>query len=121
MAATGRASSFASPEEREQLEGIEKLTRAKLARAEVPRESETFRAESARIASAQQDPGAGARPAGMNRNRKRAAAHNARRPGRPAARPAQVGGHERTDAQGHAAGDAAKPKLVGSWSSKRRR
>jgi ATP-dependent RNA helicase RhlE len=115
MAASGRASSFAAPEEREQLEGIEKLTRAKLARAEMPRESETFRAESARIAAAQQDPGAGARPAGMNRNRRRAVAHNARRGAGsppPAAKPSQG-----------APGDGAtgKPKLVGSWSSKRRR
>jgi ATP-dependent RNA helicase RhlE len=127
MAASGRASSFASPEERDQLEGIEKLTRAKIARAELPRESETFKAELARAVLNQQDPGADAQRAGMNRNRRRAVVHNARRgasggahahartPARAANAPKASSGHA---AQG--AGDA-KPKVVGSWGPKRRR
>jgi len=42
-AASGRATSFASPEEHELLRGIEKLTRRSVARAAVPRESAAFR------------------------------------------------------------------------------
>jgi ATP-dependent RNA helicase RhlE len=127
MAASGRASSFASPEEQDQLRAIERLTRAVLPRAEVPRASDTFQTELRRVAEAQADPGPNAQRAGMNRNRRRAAAHGARRsaggraaghsatsraPGSAAPRPAAsgAGGHG-----GH------KPKLVGSWGGKRRR
>jgi ATP-dependent RNA helicase RhlE len=111
MAASGRASSFASPEELDLLHGIERLTRAPSPRGEVPRESPVFQAELARAAAAQADPGAGARPAGMNRNRRRAAAHNARRAAGAAgaAKPAEGGA------------SSPKPKLVGSWGPKRRR
>ncbi len=49
MAASGRASSFASPEEMELLRGIEKLTRAQVPRSDVPRESEIFQAELKRV------------------------------------------------------------------------
>jgi ATP-dependent RNA helicase RhlE len=109
MAASGRASSFASPEELDLLRGIERLTRAPIPRGEVPRESPAFRAELERAAAAQADPGAGARPAGMNRNRRRAAAHNARR----------AAGGAPASASGGAS--PAKPRLVGSWGAKRRR
>jgi ATP-dependent RNA helicase RhlE len=44
-AASGRATSFASPDEHELLRGIEKLTRRSVTRADVPRESVAFRAE----------------------------------------------------------------------------
>jgi ATP-dependent RNA helicase RhlE len=47
-AASGRASSFSSPEERDQLAAIERLVRAAIPRGEVPRETGTFRAELAR-------------------------------------------------------------------------
>jgi ATP-dependent RNA helicase RhlE len=136
MAASGRASSFASPEERDQLDGIEKLTRAKITRAELPRESETFKTELARAVANQQDPGPNAQRAGLNRNRRRAVEHNARRGG-------AAGGHGRatgraTGSHGgsasHAGGGGhaghggaaqpaggAKPKVVGSWGPKRRR
>ena len=43
--ASGRASSFASPDEHDLLRGIEKLTRKSVARAAVPRESEAFQSE----------------------------------------------------------------------------
>ena len=109
MAASGRASSFASPEELDLLRGIERLTRAPIPRGEVPRESPAFQAELERAAAAQADPGAGARPAGMNRNRRRAAAHNARRA--EAGAPASASG----------GANPAKPRLVGSWGGKRRR
>src|SRR5207245_598986 len=41
--ASGRASSFAAPDEHDLLHGIEKLTRKQVERAHVPRHSETFR------------------------------------------------------------------------------
>jgi len=81
MAASGRASTFASPEEADLLRGIERLTRSPLRRAELPRDRPAFVAELSRAAAAQASPGPGARPAGMNRNRRRAAAHNATRSG----------------------------------------
>ena len=43
--ASGRASSFASPDEQDLLRGIEKLTRRTVARAAVPREHEHFQRE----------------------------------------------------------------------------
>jgi ATP-dependent RNA helicase RhlE len=107
MAASGRASSLASPEELDLLRGIERLTRATIPRGEVPRGSPAFQAELERAAAAQADPGAGVRPAGMNRNRRRAAAHHARRAA--------------GDASTSASANTAKPRLVGSWGPKRRR
>src|SRR5713226_2134866 len=50
--ASGRASSFASPEEHDLLRGIEKFTRKAVERAAVPREHEAFRSEVMRRASA---------------------------------------------------------------------
>jgi ATP-dependent RNA helicase RhlE len=147
MAASGRASSFASPDELPLLKGIEGLTRKAIAKAEVPRDREIFQAELKRVSAAQANPGAGAQPAGFNRNRRRAAAHNARRDagsGAPAGRAAAghgraasggssghaashatgggAGGHGgHAGAGGHAAGGGSRPKLLGSWGSKRRR
>jgi ATP-dependent RNA helicase RhlE len=51
-AASGRASSFTAPEERELLAAIEKLTRAAIPRGEVPRDAGVFQAELARTAEA---------------------------------------------------------------------
>ena len=45
MEASGRASSFAAPEEHELLRGIEKFTRKTVERAKVPREHEAFQDE----------------------------------------------------------------------------
>jgi ATP-dependent RNA helicase RhlE len=45
MEASGRASSFASPEEHDLLRGIEKFTRKTVERADVPREHDAFRDE----------------------------------------------------------------------------
>jgi ATP-dependent RNA helicase RhlE len=127
--ASGRASSFASPEELPLLRDIEKLTRAAIPRAEVPRESEAFKAELKRSATAEADPGPGAKPAGLNRNRRRAAAHNARRAeggaggGGGQAR-ASSGGSARAASGGARAasggGAGSKPKQIGSWGPKRR-
>ena len=68
-AASGRATSFASPEEHDLLRGIEKLTRRSVARAAVPRESAAFRAEVLRASDArerqQQQAAGGARRHGV--------------------------------------------------------
>jgi len=55
--ASGRASSFASPEEHDLLRGIEKFTRRAVERATVPREHEAFRSEVQRRASVLQERG----------------------------------------------------------------
>jgi ATP-dependent RNA helicase RhlE len=119
-AASGRASSFTSPEERELLTAIEKLTRAALPRSEVPRDTEAFQEEMKRSAEGR----ASAGPA----------------PHRPE-HPRRAAGPRRDTSSGHgragggarrAAGAAAdrshgdsggggKPRLVGSWAPKRRR
>lgn len=78
MDASGRASSFVSPEEIDLLRGIEKLTRTQVPRAEVPRSSERFQAELRRVVESR-------------------AQTVPRRTGR-----------------------VSKPRLVGSWRSKRR-
>jgi ATP-dependent RNA helicase RhlE len=114
-AASGRASSFSSPEEQLQLTAIERLVRAPIPRAEVPRDAETFKTELARTAEAH-----AAHP------------HPARRPP-PHARPARPG-HAPRPRRDRPAGDGArtadaapaashggKPRLVGSWGPKRRR
>jgi ATP-dependent RNA helicase RhlE len=103
--ATGRASSFASPDEHELLRGIEKFTRKQVERAAVPREHEAFQTEVKR----------------------RAAAHAGRPPGerRPAHRAKGVHGAR---SQGHsrhggepAGGGSHPPRKLGSWKPRRRR
>ncbi len=136
-AASGRASSFAAPEENDLLRGIEKLTRVALPRAEVPRESVAFTAElersrSARASSGPSQPHGGRhgrphRDAGGGHGGLRSSGHGGH------------GGHARTASSpggghggggqsgglgsgGHGpSGGSAKPKLVGSWGGKRRR
>jgi ATP-dependent RNA helicase RhlE len=71
-AASGRASSFSSPEERDQLAAIERLVRTPIPRTEVPRDTETFRAEVARSAEGKQrgapsGPHRGPAPSGQRR------------------------------------------------------
>jgi ATP-dependent RNA helicase RhlE len=124
MAASGRASSFTSPEEREMLVAIERLTRAPIPRAEVPREHATFQAElkrSERTADAvprRQPPRAGAR-----------CGRHGTAPARPAARSGGDGAvHARPAAQNGGDGavhviaaNGAKPRSLGSWHPKRRR
>jgi ATP-dependent RNA helicase RhlE len=110
-AASGRASTFTSPEERDLLAAIERLTRAQIPRAAVPRDAETFRSELERAATAQAEPGAprGERPHGSHRARRGAE-------GKPA----------RGASAGHATpraddGVAGARRRVGSWSPTRRR
>ncbi len=110
-AASGRASSFTSPEERELLTAIERLTRAAIPRAEVPRDAEAFQAEMTR--------GAEGRAAGPAPHRPRHARPQAQPRRDPPARHGRHGGSEASDAA--AGGGGAKPRLVGSWGGKRRR
>ncbi|HVI24426.1 MAG TPA: DEAD/DEAH box helicase [Myxococcales bacterium] len=96
MAASGRASSFAAPEEHDLLRGIEKLTRKSVDRAEVPRQSEVFKAEVRRKAEAPQH-----------------------RPHRGQAPRRQSGGQtSRQQQQGAGGGEA---KSLGKWKPRRRR
>ncbi|HEX9308794.1 MAG TPA: DEAD/DEAH box helicase [Anaeromyxobacter sp.] len=121
-AASGRASSFTAPEEKDQLAAIEKLVRAAIPRADVPRDTETFKAEVTRAAEPRDSaprrahharPAAHpkrARPSGGGHGHRAAAAHTA---GGHAAKHAS-GGERSSDA-------GAKPRSVGSWGPKRRR
>jgi ATP-dependent RNA helicase RhlE len=56
-AASGKASSFCSPEERELLRDIEKFVKKPIPRGEVPRESETFQRYLREYAERMKDPG----------------------------------------------------------------
>jgi ATP-dependent RNA helicase RhlE len=140
-AASGRASAFCAPEEIELLRGIERMTRVMLPRAEVPRESEVFLAESARAAEGRahqglpphRRPGAAGpsrrppearRPGGGHAHGHNRGVHAAPSP-EGAARHgggdhAASGGRTGHAAPGHAAG-GKKPTLVGSWKPPRRR
>jgi ATP-dependent RNA helicase RhlE len=125
MAASGRASSFAAPDEQVQLRDIEKLTRKQIPRHEVPRDSEIFKSELKRSAEGQAHPGADAQPAGFNRNRRRAAAHNERRASGQAQPRSQGGrtGESRPQGSRSAEGEGASagPKRsLGTWKPKRR-
>ncbi|HET9752543.1 MAG TPA: DEAD/DEAH box helicase [Myxococcales bacterium] len=99
--ASGRASSFAAPEEHDLLRGIEKFTRKAVERAAVPRENEAFRSEVQR----------------------RAESPAARHPQRPRRQGAQqhhrAGGNAPAQPHGHAA--ARAPQKLGSWKPRRRR
>jgi ATP-dependent RNA helicase RhlE len=94
--ASGRASSFAAPDEHDLLRGIEKLTRRPVERAKVPRESATFRSAVERHAATQ-----------------------AQRPHRPA-RPHNPSRHPpRAPAPAHA--PPPQGKSLGTWKPRRRR
>jgi ATP-dependent RNA helicase RhlE len=97
--ASGRASSFASPDEQDLLRGIEKLTRRTVARAAVPREHEHFQREVRRRA---------AEPPRTSKHQRRPEGGGARRANRstPAA---GTGGHSQP------------PRKIGSWKPRRRR
>jgi len=110
-AASGRASTFSSGEEKDLLHAIERFTRSPIPRAEVPREHATFQAEVKRAAEGHERDSA--RPSGGRPARGRR---------RPEARRAEGGSRSRPDSEQSASRPgAAKPKLVGSWGSKRRR
>jgi ATP-dependent RNA helicase RhlE len=110
--ASGRASSFTSPEERDLLTAIERFTRTPIPRAQLPREEATFKAELELSATrAAQNP--------PKSSRARRPSHSQR--GKPSSsasaksRPATKKGH------GHATASSGQPRSVGSWGPKRRR
>ena len=113
-AASGRASSFTSPEEQDLLHAIERLTRSTIPRAEVPRDHATFKAEVERTAHSDR-PAVTARPPG--RRGSVARRHGGGRG--QGSSPASAARHPVAAAAGDGAG--AKPRLVGSWRPKRRR
>jgi ATP-dependent RNA helicase RhlE len=126
--ASGRASAFAAPEEADLLRAIEKLTRAPLPRAEVPRGSETFQVEAARAAEGRKNAGpqhhlhrSPARREELARARSHARRPQHARPASPA-RPA----HAAASGDGARSGDrpaepGQRPRLVGSWRPRGRR
>ncbi len=102
MEASGRASSFASPEEHDLLRGIEKFTRKPVERAPVPREHEAFQGEVKRRASIPKHPhqrhGSGQAPPRQHAHPSHG--HAAHKPGNGGERPTQK---------------------LGSWKPRRRR
>jgi ATP-dependent RNA helicase RhlE len=123
-AASGRASSFTSPEERDLLVAIERLTRAQIQRADVPRGDATFQAELERSASTGEAAGSERerprQPRGRGAGR---GAQGASARGRPAAKSGgSAGSHATARAGSHAAASTgAKPRVVGSWGPRRKR
>ena len=113
MAASGRASSFASPDEAELLAGIERLTRAAVPRAEVPRGSAIFQAELSRAVEARAHAGPPRGGAARRPGTSRPGVHEAHR--HPAGHARPTGGEPARDAGG------GKPRLVGSWRPRRYR
>jgi ATP-dependent RNA helicase RhlE len=105
-AASGRASSFVAPEERDQLRGIEQLTRAEIPRADVPRDSDVFKAEMERAAASEAHPGAAGGRSGSAAGRRGSGEGHRREGG--AGPPARDGrrapsGRHRSAAEGHGA------------------
>jgi ATP-dependent RNA helicase RhlE len=118
-AASGRASTFTSPEEGELLDAIERLTRTPIPRADVPREHASFQAELARSAlpaaaglRARRPPGAG-RAAGRGARCERAVGKS----GHAASAADRVGSGRVSPPS--PASVVGKPRLV--WSSRPRR
>jgi ATP-dependent RNA helicase RhlE len=121
MAASGRASSFASPEEIDLLRGIERLTRKTLARADVPRDSEVFRSELARAEAARASGGPSGAAARRDGAHHGGGAHQ-RADGHGGARASAVRQAACGDAGGASSGSPPRrPRLLGSWGTKRRR
>jgi ATP-dependent RNA helicase RhlE len=136
--ASGRASSFASPDEHELLRGIEKLTRRTVARAAVPREHEHFQREVRRRAAEPSGAARGGQRGGGGGSGGRGGGGSS---GRGGAR-ASGGGSGRGGAAGRGGGserggggrrtnrgamamEAAPssdpPRKIGSWKPRRRR
>jgi ATP-dependent RNA helicase RhlE len=119
-AASGKASSFSAPDERDQLAAIERLVRVPIKRTEVPRDAGTFQAELARTEEARQT----VRP--QQHQRPGRARHEPRPRRDHAPRAGGEGGRSSGGASASAQGSGAqasggKPRLVGSWKPKRHR
>ncbi|MBI5546710.1 MAG: DEAD/DEAH box helicase [Deltaproteobacteria bacterium] len=120
-AASGRASSFCSPDERDQLRDIEKFTRLPITVAEVPRESAVFREVVARRVDAP-PPGRTYRRQGgsAHRHQKSPGSGGGARSGSTqrssSQRPAQRASQGKT-----AETSSGPPRRVGSWKPRRPR
>ena len=123
MAASGRASSFASPEEADLLRGIERLTRKVLPRSDVPRDSEVFRNELARADAARANAGPPERRhRGQHGGMPRRQGGGGRSGGHREVRTAVARQSASADTGGPVSGSPPpRPKLIGSWRPKRRR
>ena len=118
--ASGRASTFSAPEERDLLHAIERLTRKPIPRAEVPRDDATFQAG---LVSSAESLGAGLRARRAPRADTRGGGRGGASGGRASSgRGGSRGGHGGRVPQGAAAAAAGgKPRMVGSWAPKRKR
>jgi ATP-dependent RNA helicase RhlE len=123
--ASGRASAFCSPEEVPLLRDIEKLTRNLIPRAEVPRDTEVFKSESARAAEGRatqgvpphRRPGGGGPSRRTETARKRGVGHGHGHNRGSHSPPPAPRSEARSEGGGH---PARKATLVGSWKPKRR-
>ncbi len=114
-AASGRASTFTSREEKDLLQAIERLTRVAIPRADVPRDGATFLAELKRAAEGQAS-------AGVREHKPRAALQRAGRHPHSQSHRASTGrAGSAHGGDGGGGGASAKPRLVGSWGAKRHR
>ncbi|HEY3447395.1 MAG TPA: DEAD/DEAH box helicase [Myxococcales bacterium] len=114
--ASGRASSFCSPDERDNLRGIEKLTRVAIREAPIPRDSPVFQdAMSRKAEAAVHAPGPrSGHPARRGQGQgQRGAGRGQGKPHGQAKPHAQASGGQGQGQQ--------KPKLVGSFKPRRRR
>jgi ATP-dependent RNA helicase RhlE len=124
MAASGRASTFAAPEEMDLLRGIERLTRVTVPRSEVPRGAAVFQAELKRAGDARaHDPSRG-HGGGSGSARRHPVAGSQARSARPDHRPTgstQARSGSSPAQATSSSGTGAKPRLLGSWKPRRRR
>jgi ATP-dependent RNA helicase RhlE len=130
---SGRASSFASPDEMDQLRGIERLTRTGVTRAELPRNSAVFQAEVAKIGHLPPEPREHRPAQGRHGQRPHRQDSSHARPGRAAHRTgssASSSGSASASSSGTASGAKSSeagrsaggrpPVRVGSWRPKNR-
>ncbi|MGC4000628.1 MAG: DEAD/DEAH box helicase [Anaeromyxobacter sp.] len=127
-AASGRASSFTSPEEQDLLRAIEKLTRTQIPRVDVPRDAEVFQAELKRSAEgrANTNPPQGAQGGRIRTGRpgpgkRKGAARASGGGGGGRHGGASRGGAGTEGGEGNSSAGGGKPKLIGTWGPKRRR
>jgi ATP-dependent RNA helicase RhlE len=122
MAASGLASSFASPEEAPLLRGIEKLIRGQIARTELPRGSPIFQTELKRIAEGKNH----THSRGHGGSHSGGATHSVERHNRTVPHPGPLsegegGGNGSSTAGARHSGPANRSSRIGSWRPKRRR
>jgi ATP-dependent RNA helicase RhlE len=121
--ASGRASSFAAPDEHDLLRGIEKFTRKPVDRAVVPREDEAFRNELTRRADEpaergrRRGGGGGGRPQGGGQQRRSGGSGGGQRAGGQQRRSGGASHASKPSAEG---GQSQPVQKLGSWKPRRR-